>query len=65
MATRFHELKRHDEALGAYDKALALQPHFAGAWHGRGNALNALKRYREALIACDKALTLAPDLTEA
>ena len=60
-----NELKRHDEALAAYDKALALNPNFAGAWHGRGNALNELKRYDEALRAYEKALTLAPALAEA
>jgi tetratricopeptide (TPR) repeat protein len=56
------ELKRHDEALVAYDKALGLYPHFPAAWHGRGNALSALKRCDEALAAYERALALAPDL---
>jgi protein O-GlcNAc transferase len=41
----FNHLKRHDEALAAYDKALSLSPRLAAAWLGRGNAFNELKRY--------------------
>ena len=33
----FFELKRYDEALAAYDKALILMPDLARAWLGRGN----------------------------
>ncbi len=60
-----NELKHYEEALGAYDKALALNLNFAGAWHGRGNVLSEVNRHHEALAAYDKALVLAPDLTEA
>ena len=56
------ELKCHDEAFAAYDKALALKPDLENAWLGRGNAFYALKRYDEAFAAYDKALAIKPDL---
>ena len=61
----FFDLKHYDEALAAYDKALALKPDLENAWVGRGNVFYELKRYDEALAAYDKALALKPDLDEA
>jgi predicted O-linked N-acetylglucosamine transferase (SPINDLY family) len=58
-------LERYHEAINAYDKAIALNPNFAGAWHGRANVLTELRRYHDALAAYDKALALAPYLVEA
>ena len=60
----FNDLKRYDEALAAYDKALALKPGLAEAWLGRGNVLNELKRCDEALAAYDNSLALKADLAE-
>ena len=37
-------LKRLDEALASYDKAIALKPDYAEAHNNRGNALKDLKR---------------------
>ena len=37
------ELKRYDEALASYDRALVLRPDYAEAHSNRGNALNALE----------------------
>ena len=39
-------LKRSDDALASYDKAIALKPDYAEAYNNRGNALQELKRYR-------------------
>src|SRR5262249_48196813 len=61
----FVNLKRFDEALAAYDKALAVKPDLAGAWLGRGIVLTELKRYDETFAAYDNALALKPDLAEA
>ena len=32
----FHNLKRYDEAIRSYDRALALSPGDAGTWHLEG-----------------------------
>ena len=45
------ELQRPDEALASYERAIALEPHFAEAFYGRGNAFRQLKRPDEALAS--------------
>src|SRR5205807_1728030 len=61
----FIELKRYDEALVAYDKAVTIKPEFAEAWLGRGNVFRELKGYDEALAVYDKAVAIKPELAEA
>lgn len=61
----FTDLKRYDEALVAYEKALALALDLAEAWLGRGKVFNEPKRHDEALAAFRKAQALKPDLAEA
>jgi protein O-GlcNAc transferase len=56
------ELKRRDDALAAYDRALSIKPDLAEAWLGRGNVAWGLKRYEEALAAYDKALAIKADI---
>ena len=58
----FSDLKHHDEAFAAYDKALSFKPDLAEAWLGRGNVFFDYKRFAEAYAAFDKALSLKPDL---
>ena len=58
-------LKRTDEALASYDRALALKPDYAEAFYNRGNALQELKRTDEAVASYDRALALKPDYAEA
>ena len=41
-----NDLKRFDDALASYDKAVALKPDYAEAFNNRGSALNELKRLR-------------------
>ena len=60
-----NDLKRHEEALASYDKAIALKPDYAEAYNNRGTALNDLKRHEEALASYDKAIALKPDYAEA
>ena len=64
-AIALHELKRLDEALASYDRALSLRPDHAEALNNRGSALQELKRYDEALASYDRALSLRPDYAEA
>ena len=58
-------LRRYDEALAAYDQAIALKPDLAEAWLGRGDALADLNRDDDALACFDKAIELKPDLASA
>jgi protein O-GlcNAc transferase len=64
-ANRFGKLKRYDDALATYSKALGLNPELAEAWLGRGNVYAALGSFSQAILAFEKALTLRPDLPEA
>ena len=40
-----HELKRFEEALASYDRALTLRPDYAEALSNRGVTLHELKRF--------------------
>jgi tetratricopeptide (TPR) repeat protein len=53
-------LGRFEDALAAYDQALALDPRRVPAHMGRGVALLALGRFEDALAAYDQALALDP-----
>jgi tetratricopeptide (TPR) repeat protein len=55
-----NELGRHEEALGCYDKALAIDPQYTSAWNNKGTALADLGRHEEALGCYNKALTIDP-----
>jgi tetratricopeptide (TPR) repeat protein len=55
------ELKRYDEALSSYDRALAIRSDIAEAHSNRGNVLFALGRHDEALASFARALALRPD----
>ena len=48
-----HGLVRYEEALSAYDQALAARPDYTAALNNRGNALQSLKRHEEALASFD------------
>lgn len=53
-------LNRWAEAVGCYDKAIALEPLIAALHNNRGNALRQLGRAQEALAAFDQAIALDP-----
>ena len=50
------ELKRFDESLQSYEKAISIRPNYAEAFNNRGVALQDLKRFEEALQDYDEAL---------
>jgi Flp pilus assembly protein TadD len=55
------ELRRFEEAVLSYDKALGLDPNDAWGWFQRGLALGELERFEEAIVSYDKALELDPE----
>ncbi len=56
LAHQLHEpFHRNQEALECLDRALALDPHLAGAWFLAGSAFLELQRDQEALVALDRA----------
>ena len=58
-------LKRFDEAMADYDRALALRPDYAEAHTNLGVTLHALKRFDDALQSHERALAVRPDFAEA
>ncbi|HKB95819.1 MAG TPA: tetratricopeptide repeat protein, partial [Rhizomicrobium sp.] len=58
------ELQRFEEALGCYDKALAIMPNSPSVLINRGSTLQALKQSERALANLDKALTIEPNNPE-
>jgi tetratricopeptide (TPR) repeat protein len=58
-------LQRHEEAIAAYEKAIAIKPDSYDAWRHVGIALSELKRYKEAMAAYDRAIAIKPDNAEA
>jgi tetratricopeptide (TPR) repeat protein len=56
---------RHENALVAYDRALANDASFADCWYNKGVTLNDLGRTEDALACSTSALPLRPDHIEA
>ena len=52
--------RKHEDAIRAYDQAIAINPEFARAYYKRGRAHYVLNNYQEALKNLDKALDLEP-----
>jgi Flp pilus assembly protein TadD len=57
--------RRYEEALEAFDRALASDPQNLEALMGKGQVLAELGRYEEALDAFHRALAVIPDSAEA
>jgi len=49
-----------EDAIGMYDKAIAMKPDWALAFHARAAALNQIGKYAEAIHDFDEALRLDP-----
>ena len=60
-----HRAGQSNEALAAYDHAIALDPGYAPAYASKGRILQNLKRYNEALAAYDHAIALDPNYASA
>ncbi|HXJ02835.1 MAG TPA: FkbM family methyltransferase, partial [Micropepsaceae bacterium] len=64
-AAALQELKRPEEALESYDRAIALKPDYADAFNNRGTVLKDLGRLDEALASYERAIALNPRHAEA
>jgi tetratricopeptide (TPR) repeat protein len=51
---------RYEEALVAFDRALALDPQYPHAWNNKGVSLENLRRYQDALYAYEQAIHCDP-----
>ncbi len=58
-------LRRFEDAILSYDRALSLRPGNAEVLYNRGNALLALARPHDALEAYERAILTRPDYAEA
>ena len=56
---------KFQEAVQAFDRAIALSPDFAEAHSNRGNALKELGQLDESVASYDKAIRLKPDFSDA
>jgi tetratricopeptide (TPR) repeat protein len=64
IRARVHDLRRLEEALVSYDRAIALKSDFPQLHFNRGNALALLGRHGEAIAAYDLALAINPGYGE-
>jgi tetratricopeptide (TPR) repeat protein len=48
-----------------YDRAITLEPGYAGTFFNRGSTLHALNRFDDALASYNHAIKLKPDYAEA
>ncbi len=55
------ELGNFNDAIDDFTRLIAINPHIAGYFDNRLNALRAIGRYKEALIDANAAVRLAPD----
>ena len=56
----FGRLKKYEEAIKCYDKALKIDPYFSKAWNNKGHVLEVIGRNDEAIRCYNKALEIEP-----
>ena len=65
MGIALKEQGKLEEAIEAYNKALAIKPDYAEAYNNMGNTLQEQGKLEEAIEAYNKALAIKPDYAEA
>jgi tetratricopeptide (TPR) repeat protein len=60
LGTALLNLKRHDDALRVFEKAVQLKPDDASLWNNFGNACIECNRPREAIASFQRALAIDP-----
>jgi tetratricopeptide (TPR) repeat protein len=56
---------RYDEAITAYDEAIALDAGYASAWRNRAGVLLEIGRYEEAISGYNRAIAIDPTYAQA
>ncbi|CAK60279.1 unnamed protein product (macronuclear) [Paramecium tetraurelia] len=54
-------LKKYEESIIEFDKAIKLNPNYDDYYNSKGQALQNLKKYEESIIEFDKAIELNPN----
>lgn len=62
MALVYHDMKKYNQCIPYYEKAIELKDDVALLYNNKANALNKLERYTEALECCNKALQIDPGM---
>ena len=65
IAYLYLQMKKFEDALKSYDRALLINPGYAQGHYNRGIVLQQLRRLHEALASYDCALAVEPEYTEA
>ena len=63
LGNSLQESGRFDEAVIAYQNAIAQNPNFSWSYHGLGDVLQKLEQWDEAVAAYRKAVELNPDFS--
>src|SRR6476660_1851157 len=61
LGMALHDQERYHEAVAAYEKSLALQPHTHITLNNLGNTYRLMRQLDKAVEAFDKAIRLKPD----
>jgi tetratricopeptide (TPR) repeat protein len=57
-------MRRHDEAIADFTRAIELDPDYAWAIGSRGQVHQAMRRHDEAIADFTRAIELDPDLAD-
>ena len=65
LGSVYKDKGQFDEAIAAYERAIAVAPGYAEAYNNLGNALRDKGRWKEAVAAFQRAIALKPGFSEA
>jgi predicted O-linked N-acetylglucosamine transferase (SPINDLY family) len=65
MGIALQQQNKLEEAVEAYNKAVAIKPDYAGAYYNMGSAFKDQNKLEEAIEAYNKAVAIKPDYAEA
>jgi len=65
LGSALYAMRRFNEALSAYDRAIAISTNYTDAYFNRGNVLYELNRHEAALASYDAAIAINPNFASA